>query len=132
MMNEYKQSTKDVPSSLNAYWKKSLNVHTCMALSQTIEKVKQDSLNGVSCLLHEKERMAGMAKFCPHSQTDIIFVAMNALVERINVEDLIAKRNVTAMSYPCVLDLTFCFSESFASWLHPWLPNSQLTFRGNF
>ena len=50
-----------------------------------------------------------MAKCGPPSQTDVIFVASDALVEGIYVEDLIVKRNETAMSYPCVFDLTFCF-----------------------
>ena len=36
---------------------------------------------------------------------DVFFVAMDAFVEKIFVEDLIAKRNVTARSYPCVVDL---------------------------
>ena len=44
---------------------------------------------------------------------------MDVFVQRIYVEDLIANKNVTAMPYPCVFDLTFCFSESSASWLHP-------------
>ena len=46
-----------------------------------------------------------MAKCGCRSQRDVIFVAMDALVERIHVEDLIVKRNVTAMSHPCVVDL---------------------------
>ena len=66
------------------------------------------------------------------SQTTVIFAAVDALVEKIYVEDFIANRNVTAMSYPCVFDLTSCFPESSASSLRPWLPNSQLTFHGNF
>ena len=55
-----------------------------------------------------------MVKCSRPSQTDVIFVAMDALVERIYVEDPIAKGNVTAMSYSCMFDLTFCFPESFA------------------
>ena len=78
------------------------------------------------------DQVAEMSKFSRPSQTDVIFVAMDALLERIHVEDLIANRNVTAMSYPCVFDLTVCFSESFAFWLRPWLPASQLTFHGKF
>ena len=51
-------------------------------------------------------------------QTDVIFVAMNDLAEKVHVEDLIANRNATAKSYPCVFDLTvlffwvFCFLAS--------------------
>ena len=33
---------------------------------------------------------------------------------------------------PVCLIWLFCFSESSASWLHPWLPNSQLTFHDKF
>ena len=65
------------------------------------------------------------------SQTDVIFVAMDALAEKVYVADFIANRNATAKSYPCVFDLTLCFSEFSASWLRPWLPDSQLTFRVN-
>ena len=54
-----------------------------------------------------------MAKCSRPSQTDVIFVTKDALFERIYVQDLIAKRNVTALSYPCVFDQTPCFSESF-------------------
>ena len=66
-----------------------------------------------------------------HKQT-LFSSPRDALVERIYVEDLIAKRNVTARSYPCV-----CWSDSlffwvfFASKLHSWRPNSQLTFHEN-
>ena len=49
--------------------------------------------------------MAEMANCSQPSPTDVIFVAMDALVERIHVEDLIAKRNATAMSYPSVVHL---------------------------
>ena len=48
-----------------------------------------------------------MSKCSRSSQADVIFVAMDALVEKINVENVIAKRNATAMSNPCVFDLTF-------------------------
>ena len=47
--------------------------------------------------LTSSEQMAEMAKCCPQSQTDVIFVAMDALVVKIYEEDLTAKRNVTAM-----------------------------------
>ena len=50
-------------------------------------------------------QVAEMANCSRPSPTDVIFVAMDALVERIYVEDLIAKRNVTAMSYSCVVHL---------------------------
>ena len=73
-----------------------------------------------------------VAKCSRQSQTDVIFVTMDDLVERIYVDNLIAKRSVTAKKYPCAFDLTFCFSESSASWLRPWLPASQVTFHGNF
>ena len=43
-----------------------------------------------------------MAKRCTPSQTDVIFVAMDALM-RIYKDDLIAKRSVTAMQYPYAL-----------------------------
>ena len=77
-------------------------------------------------------QVAEMAKCSRPSQTDVIFVAKNDLAEKVFVEDFIANRNATAKSYPCVFDLTFCFSQSFTSWLHPWLPNSQLTFHDIF
>ena len=77
-------------------------------------------------------QVAEMAKCSRPSQRDVLFVAMNALVGRTYDEDLIANGNATAMTCPCVFDQTFCFSESFASELHTWLPNSQLTFHGNF
>ena len=54
-------------------------------------------------------QVAEMAKCSRASQTDVIFVAMDALVEWIYAEGLLAKSNATAMSYPCVFDLTFVF-----------------------
>ena len=77
-------------------------------------------------------QVAVKVKYSRPSQTDVIFVAMNDLADQVYVEDLIANRNVTSKSYACGFDLTFCFSESFASWLHTCLPNSQLTFHDNF
>ena len=65
-------------------------------------------------------------------QTDVIFVAMNDLAEKVYVEHLIAGRKATVKSYPCVFHLTFFFSESSSSWLHPWLPHSQLAFHDKF
>ena len=73
---------------------------------------------------------AVMVKRSRPSQTDAIFVARNDLAEKDYVEDFIANRTVTAKSYPCVFDLTFCFSE-YSAWFRPWLPNSQLTFHDN-
>ena len=75
---------------------------------------------------------SAMVKCCRPWQTDVIFVAMNDLDERVCVDDLFLNRNATAKSYPCAFDLTFLFSESSASWLHPWLPNSQVTFHNKF
>ena len=51
-------------------------------------------------------QVAEMAKSSRPSQTDVIFVAMDAVVERIYEDDLIAKRNVTAMLYLCAFDLS--------------------------
>ena len=73
-----------------------------------------------------------MEKCSRPSQTTLIFAAVDALVENISLEDFIADRNVTVMSYPCVFDLTSCFPESSASSLRPWIPNSQLTFHDKF
>ena len=42
-------------------------------------------------------QVGAVAKCSRQSQTDVIFVAMIAIVERIYVDDLIVKRNVTAM-----------------------------------
>ena len=67
--------------------------------------------------------MAVIVKCSRPSQTDVIFVAMNDLAEKENVEVLITIQDVTVKSHPCVVDLTCCFSESFVSGLHPWLPN---------
>ena len=53
-------------------------------------------------------QVAEMAKCSRPSQTNVTFVAMDALVERIYVEDLLANRAATAMLYPCVFDLTLC------------------------
>ena len=50
-------------------------------------------------------QVAEMAKCSRPSQTDVIFVTKDALVERIYVQDLIAERNVTVILYPCVVDL---------------------------
>ena len=41
-------------------------------------------------------QVAGMVKCCPQSQTDVTFVVMDAIVG-LDEDDLIAKRNVTAM-----------------------------------
>ena len=82
-------------------------------------------------------QVAEMAKCSRPPQTDVIFVARDALIERIYVEDLIAKRNVTTRSYPCVLDLTVVFLSLFASklilgfqirnWLSTIIFEGQLT-----
>ena len=61
-------------------------------------------------------QVAEMVKCSRPSQTDVIFVAMDAFAEKVYVEDLIANKNVTAKSYLCVLDLTFfVFLSLFAS-----------------
>ena len=49
--------------------------------------------------------VADIAKSSRSSPTDVIFVAINALIERIYVEDIIAKRNVTVKTYSCVIHL---------------------------
>ena len=54
----------------------------------------------MSYLSHKQRKEDGICH-----KTDVIFVARDAFVERIYMEDLLAKRNVTAMSYPCVVDL---------------------------
>ena len=54
-------------------------------------------------------QVAEMVKCSRPSQTESIFVATDAFAGKVYVEDLSAKRNVTARSYPCVLDLTFLF-----------------------
>ena len=59
-------------------------------------------------------QVAEMVKCSRPSQTESIFVTTDAFAEKVYVENLSAKRNVTAKSYPCVFYLTFfCFSESF-------------------
>ena len=55
---------------------------------------------------------------------------MNDLAEKVHVE-VIAIKDVTVKAYPCVVDLTCCFVESFVSGLHSWLPNSQVAFHDN-
>ena len=55
------------------------------------------------------DQVAEIAKCSRLSQTVVIFVAIDVLVERIFVEDLIANRDATAISYPCVFGLTFVF-----------------------
>ena len=52
---------------------------------------------------------AEMEKCSRPSKTDVIFVSMDALAEKVYVEDLIAYRNATAKSYPCVFDPTLLF-----------------------
>ena len=42
-------------------------------------------------------QVAGIAKCFPQSQREVIFVAMDAFVERIHEDDPTAKRNVIAM-----------------------------------
>ena len=64
-------------------------------------------------------QVAVMVKRSRPSQTDAIFVTKNDLAEKVNVEDFIANRTVTAKTYPCVFDLTcfsvFCMAPSLAS-----------------
>ena len=62
-------------------------------------KRNYDSLTRLS---QNTEQVAEMAKRCIPSQTDVIFVAIDALV-RIYEDDLIATRCVTAMQYPDAL-----------------------------
>ena len=55
---------------------------------------------------------------------------MDAFDEKVFEEDFIANRNVTAESYPCVLDLTLLFFSVFLLvTFTPGIQNSQLTFR---
>ena len=54
-------------------------------------------------LSQQTRQVAEMAKRCTPSQTDVIFVAMDALV-MIHEDDLIAMNSVTAMPLPCALD----------------------------
>ena len=70
-----------------------------------------------------ERQVAVMVKCSRPSRTDVIFVAMNDLAEKVYVEVLITSNDVTVKSYPGVVDLTCCISESFVSGLHPWLPN---------
>ena len=42
-------------------------------------------------------------------QADDTFVAMDALAENVCVEDFTANRIVTAKSFSCVFDPTYCF-----------------------
>ena len=55
---------------------------------------------------HSKGQVAVMVKCSRPSRTDVIFVAMNDLAEKVYVELLIANRDVTVKSYPCVVDPT--------------------------
>ena len=50
-----------------------------------------------------------MVKCGRPSQTDVMFVAMNDLAEKVYVEDLIANKIASANLYPCVFDLTLFF-----------------------
>ena len=54
-------------------------------------------------------QVVDMVKCSRPSQTDVIFVAMDALAEKVYVEDFTANRIVTARSYPRVFDSTFLF-----------------------
>ena len=76
-------------------------------------------------------QVAGMTKCYSLSQTDVIFVATDARILKIYEDSLIAARNVTAKTYPCVFDLTFCFSESSAPWLRPWVHFDDKLLKGN-
>ena len=53
----------------------------------------------LKCVSQHQDKVAEMAKRCTPSQTDVIFVAMDALV-KIYEDDLIATGNVTAMLCP--------------------------------
>ena len=87
-----------------------------LALSQTvIRRIKKEcagkihaccmkrNYDSLTCVSQHQEEGAGqgaeMAKRCTSSQTDVIFVAMDALV-RTYEDDLIATDSVTAMSCP--------------------------------
>ena len=61
-----------------------------MPVTQTREGIQMPQVTS-------EGQVAVVAKCSSQSQTDVIFVAMIALVERIYVDNLIAKRNVTAM-----------------------------------
>ena len=50
-----------------------------------------------------------MVKCSRSWQTDVIFLAMSDLAEKVHVEDLIANRSATNKSYPFVFDLTVLF-----------------------
>ena len=62
---------------------------------------------------HQVKWQKGRNVVVRHKQT-LFSSAMDVLVERIYVEGLIADRNVTVMSYPCVLDLASPLASSFA------------------
>ena len=142
LMSEYKENPKDVKPSLGAHCWVKLNVHTrswsCANVIETKPSQKKSKTNFRACdtttqgkaasHVTSEGQVAVVAKCSRPSQTAFIFVAMEALVERIYVDDLIAKRNVTAMSYPSVFDLSLpnqladCESERsrVSSGLHSW------------
>ena len=65
--------------------------------------------------------VAEITKCSRPSQTDVIFVAMDALVERIYVEGLIAKRNVTACRIPVWLIWTVATRQNRDLTDHAWV-----------
>ena len=107
-MSENKDSPKDVQSSLGAH----TTMNKASALRHVdfepkeLNKGSQKSPDKMSYLSHKQGKrmedvtssgqVAEMATCSPWSQTDVIFVAMDALV-RIYEDDLTAKRDVAAM-----------------------------------
>ena len=140
-----RESPKDVQSSLGAhtYWQHcaKMNPKLLDLEPNKLSKEPQECLDKMSYLSLNKKKgwhvtssspVAETAKCSRPSNTDLMFVAMEVLVERIHVEDLIVNRNATARSYPCVLGLTFCFLSLLFLGFVPWLPNSQSTFHDTF
>ena len=71
-------------------------------LSQKGRSAKSSDYDSLTCFSQHAEQVAEMTKRCTPSQTDVIFVVMDALV-RIYEDDLIAKRNVNAIPWPYAL-----------------------------
>ena len=65
-------------------------------LSQKGRSAKSSDYDSLTCFSQHAEQVAEMTKRCTPSHTNVIFVVMDVIV-RIYEDDLIAKRNVTAI-----------------------------------
>ena len=72
------------------------------------------SYDSLTCYSQQTGQVAEMTKRYSPSQTDVIFVVMDALL-RIYEDDLIATRNVTAVLYPYAFHPS-CPNQPTANW----------------